>query len=194
MIPEFGIMRPIIEWRGDASTPPAVTPKELAPVPIQCTCLRCGAPFTRFPRDIRRGGGKYCSQACQRQSRIGAGKGRWHMPDGYIRVSVPYGQKPEHRLLMERQLGRELLPTELVHHINGIKDDNRIENLQIVSAKEHSAIHLSLHDCWSLEHESCVECGGKGIAHMAGGYCERCYRRNYQRAYRHGRKWSPFNA
>ncbi len=51
--------------------------------------------------------------------------------DGYITVRTASGLMLEHRLVMKEILGREMLPGETAHHINGVKHDNRPENLEL---------------------------------------------------------------
>jgi hypothetical protein len=51
---------------------------------------------------------------------------------------------PEHVLIAEEKIGRKLMLNEVVHHINGIKSDNRPENLFIGNRKEHMTIHKDL--------------------------------------------------
>lgn len=69
--------------------------------------------------------------------------GRVSRSDGYINLLVgPDVYQLEHRWVMEKFLNRLLSKTEVVHHINGDKTDNRIENLELFSSKsEHMRHH-----------------------------------------------------
>lgn len=68
-------------------------------------------------------------------------KGGKYIVNGYYYLSNKSDEIAEHRYVMEEYLGRKLDSSEIVHHINYNKLDNRIENLQIVSRSEHPKIH-----------------------------------------------------
>ena len=60
--------------------------------------------------------------------------------DGYVRIKCGTTWVLEHKLVVENFIGRTLTNKETIHHINGIKSDNRIENLMLFpTQKEHKA-------------------------------------------------------
>lgn len=75
---------------------------------------------------------------------------RGYVQKGYRLIYCPFhpaarrdGHVLEHRLILERKLGRFLLRSEHVHHLNGDTLDNRPENLEPVSGSRHRVLHLS---------------------------------------------------
>ena len=99
---------------------------------IFATCSGWCVPCTRKQDGLKRRGG---------YSHI-------NLDTGYVRVSI-YPPDPlvcmggknhwvtEHRLVMARHLGRPLTSKEIVHHLNGVRNDNRIENLVLTTLKKH---------------------------------------------------------
>jgi len=115
-------------------------------------CHQCGREREFTYSVIRKGGGLFCSIKCrgkfQGEKRRMENHPNWQGGKrkdkrGYVlikRESGNVGYIREHRLVMEKFLGRKLKRWEIIHHKNGIKDDNRLENLQIVVQKTHRGI------------------------------------------------------
>lgn len=86
--------------------------------------------------------------------------GEWGNPtqnkEGYLIVKRRVAPKRwesrnHHRVVMENELGRDLLPHENVHHINGVKDDNRIENLELWSTSQPKGQRIEDKTAWAIE-------------------------------------------
>lgn len=122
------------------------------PLRIQKPCAYCGKVLSLQPNQVREN--NYCNYGCRNASysrdRRGKKSPKWKggkrkNDGGYIEIRLQpddhyysmvtkkrRGYVLEHRLVMAKHLGRCLDPWEIVHHINGIKDDNRIENLELL--------------------------------------------------------------
>lgn len=127
--------------------------------------------------------------------------GREWLVNGYKKIYAPnhpycdaHGYVLEHRIIMEQYIGRYLDPEEQIHHKDGNKLNNIIENMEILNRSSHSKITTKLNpQCQKqdLSGRICLECGSdktrkakNGQPHWMfhpitrqGYVCERCYRR-----------------
>lgn len=94
--------------------------------------------------------GTHLSEERKEKLRISKSKGigKKELHNGYYRIYFPDHPKSdargwilEHTLIMECYIGRWIKDDEVVHHKNEIRTDNRIENLQLMTRKEHSKYH-----------------------------------------------------
>ena len=126
---------------------------------VSLQCARCNKAVTRAKSRVA--GTTFCSRDCQYAYRRELGK-RFKNSAGYIVVGVPadypgakkngtYGQILEHRKVMQEMIGRPLIGAENVHHVNGIRDDNRPENLELWSSSQPSGQRVEEKVQWARE-------------------------------------------
>lgn len=104
-------------------------------------CQICQISFVHKPKTT----GRFCSRSCYDFQRRSTAKGSRKLDrDGYVLVTGKRGQwVREHRRVMEAFIGRPLLGSEVVDHINGVRHDNRPENLRVTTWSEHAKGHLA---------------------------------------------------
>jgi len=120
----------------------------------KANCLVCGKS------SLAKRNPKYCSWKCRVRDPNWLEKislknhhswkgGKIKTPYGYIMIlkkdhprANNGGYVFEHILIMEKHLDKFIPINENVHHINGLKDDNRLENLEIMTRSEHRSHHM----------------------------------------------------
>lgn len=99
-------------------------------------CIYCSTVFGHSPSRIR----NYCSRTCfasHRKDVFSHGSGVY--VKGY---SKKHKTRKKHRIIAMEILGIDLTQDQILHHINGDRSDNRIENLQIMTQSEHTKMHM----------------------------------------------------
>lgn len=116
-----------------------------------CEC-GCGGPAPIAKRNYRREG-VLAGQArrfikCHHNRVRRSRNGGQFLHHGYVYVYAPRHPRPTQdcyvkraRLAMEKKLGRLLESWEQVHHVNGVRDDDRPENLELLTLAQHNSIH-----------------------------------------------------
>lgn len=104
---------------------------------VKVSCDWCEKEFLKKRSDIARTKHNFCSHKCSTDYK------RW---TGLTDKAPLVNGIPIHRVIAAKKIGRKLLPCEEVHHVDGNHDNNRSENLVVISKSEHAKIHASRKD------------------------------------------------
>ena len=119
--------------------------------------------------------------------------GKTYRKDGYVLIQTNNGRELEHLIVAEKMIGRKLTKDEIVHHINGKRDDNRPENLRVLSGHEkHVDVHTSKRrEKYPDGFKSCPKCGvikpfsdfhkNKSKSNGMNSNCKICHNNQIQR-------------
>lgn len=174
----------------------------------------CESSFTTWECKLKNGNGRFCSKQCfnkhqsvnvteeirkrtiDRLHKIGPEHPSWKNGRtvnhrGYVEVWVEDHPRLnrthrvlEHRLVMEKHLGRYLEKNEIVHHKDRNKQNNNIENLELVqNIQEHMDVHMmekynrpKSTTGWAAVWDCCIKCGTTSRRHQGKGKCDNCYK------------------
>ena len=116
-------------------------------------CEVCGKNFYLNKYRLERSKHHFCSKNCYDLFEKPHRKDK--VKSDYKRITRQGKIMVEHRYIMEQHIGRKLKRNEYVHHINGNKQDNRIENLVIMMPQSHNELHKTKHPKTKI----CKVCG-----------------------------------
>lgn len=118
--------------------------KDIAKESIRKNCLMCGKEF--FRRNYNKL--MFCSQKCSSKYMRGDKspfyKNGSTITNGYKTININGKYVYEHRYIVEKLIGKKLKSDEVVHHIDGNKLNNKIENLKIMNKIEHDRFHTTI--------------------------------------------------
>lgn len=121
----------------------------------KCLC-ECGTTCYVCTNSLRTGNTRSCGCLTREKPKM-EGSSNWRggrtiNSQGYVDILQPDGRyRKEHRLVMESHLGRKLQSHESVHHINGDRTDNRIENLELWSKSQPPGQRVADKVAWAKE-------------------------------------------
>lgn len=147
------------------------------------TCQDCGSEYKVETYRLKKT--KYCSFICKQK---GTGRNarkiiiKKYRGTG-TKTYVKENGRHQHRVVMERVLGRPLLKSEIVHHIDGDKKNNNPLNLQVMTQSEHCKLHFREGVFKRKKVIGLLKCTFENCNdnQRCKGYCQKHYLYNYVR-------------